>query len=61
MSRIGIAEKILHYLRDLMEDATDISWSSAKPAHAVLLCEMERGSLDWFNTEQVNRIRLAHA
>ena len=33
-------DKMLHYL---MEDATDFSWSSAKSAHAVLLCEMERG------------------
>ena len=54
-------DKMLHYLGDLMEDATDFSWSSAKSAHAVLLCEMERGSVDWFNTERIDRIRRAHA
>ena len=43
-----------------MEDATDFSWTSAKSAHAVLLCEMERGSLDWFNTDRIDRIRRAH-
>ena len=34
------------YLGDLMEDA-DFSWQGAKAAHAVLLCEMERGFLKW--------------
>ena len=45
-----IREKMIQYLSDLMEDATDFSWASAKAkaSHAVLLCEMERGSLDWF-------------
>ena len=36
---------MISYLGDLMEDATDFSWQGAKAAHAVLLCEMERGSL----------------
>ena len=54
-------DKMLHYLGDLMEDATDFSWSSAKSAHAVLLCEMERGSVDWFDTTRIDRIRRAHA
>ena len=31
-------DRMLHYLGDLMDDATDFSWSSAKSAHAVLLC-----------------------
>ena len=41
-------EKMLCYLGDLMEDTTDFSWGSAKSAHAVLMCQMERGSVDWF-------------
>ena len=36
---------MLCYLGDLMEDTTDFSWGSAKSAHAVLMCEMERGRL----------------
>ena len=44
-----------------MEDATDFSWANAKAAHAVLLCEMERGVLDWSHTERIARIRRAHA
>ena len=31
------------YMADLMEDATDFLWQGAKAAHAVLLCDMERG------------------
>ena len=39
------------YLGDLMEDATDFSWQGAKAAHAVLLCEMERGTVTWQDQE----------
>ena len=49
------------YLGDLMEDATDFSWQGAKAAHAVLMCEMERGSVRWEDTERLDRIRRAHA
>ena len=56
-----IRECMLWYLNDLMEDATDFSWGSAKAAHAVLLCEMERGSVTWTNTSRIDRIRRAHA
>ena len=56
-----IRERMLWYLNDLMEDATDFSWGSAKAAHAVLLCEMERGSVTWTNTSRIDRIRCVHA
>ena len=56
-----ICEKMIQYLSELMEDTTDFSWASAKAAHAVLLCEMERGSLDWEQTDKIHRIRRAHA
>ena len=52
---------MVSYLNDLMEDATDFSWQSAKAAHAVLLCEMERGSLQWEDMDRIDRIRRAHA
>ena len=54
-------DRMLHYLGDLMEDATDFNWSSVKSAHAVLMCEMERGSVDWFDTTRIDRIRCTHA
>ena len=37
---------MVSYLSDLREDATDLKLRS-KAAHAVLLCEMEWGSLQW--------------
>ena len=56
-----VREKMLWCLNELMEDASDFSWASAKACHAVLLCEMERGSLDWHNTNHIDRIQWAHA
>ena len=54
-------DTMVSYLGDLMEDATDFTWQGAKAAHAVLMCEMERGSLQWEDTDQIDRIRRAHA
>ena len=42
----------------LMEDAPG---RGAKAAHAVLLCEMERGSLQWEDTDRLDQILRAHA
>ena len=53
--------KMLSYMSDLMEDATDFSWQGAKAAHAVLLCEIERGTLTWEDTARIDRVRRAHA
>ena len=44
-----------------MEDTTDFSWQEAKAAHAVLLCEMEWGSLQWEDLDRIDHIRRAHA
>ena len=52
---------MLQYLADLMEDASDFSWASAKASHAVLLCEMEQGSIKWSYPPRIDRIRRAHA
>ena len=46
----GIREHMLWYLHDLMEDATDFMWGSAKAAHAVLFCKMERGTVSLSDT-----------
>ena len=56
-----IREKMLMYFADLMEDATDFSWSNAKAANAVILCEMERGRLTWKDSDRLDRLRRAHA
>ena len=54
-----VRECMLSYLNELMEDASDFAWGSAKAAHAVLLCEMERGTVTWHDTHRMDRIRRA--
>ena len=54
-------EKMIAYMADLMEDTTDFTWQGAKGAHAVLCCELERGTLTWDDSERIDRIRRAHA
>ena len=56
-----IREKMITYMGDLMEDATDFAWQGANAAHAVLLCEIERGVVSWQDTDRIDRIRRAHA
>ena len=52
---------MLDYLSVLMDDANDFSWQSAKASHAVLLCRMEEGKVEWSETSKIDRIRHPHA
>ena len=54
-------QNMLEYLSDIMEDSHDFGWGAAKGAHAVLLCKMEEGRLDWSETTKIDRIRRAYA
>ena len=57
-----VREHMLDYVIDLLDDATDFSWASAKASHAVLLCRMEQGEIgSWLETEKIDRVRRAHA
>ena len=51
---------MLEDMSELMEDDQDFRspWSSAKDAHAVLLCRMEEGKVNWNMTEKIARIRV---
>ena len=60
-SDVNTKNSMLEYLSELMEDAQDFGWTSAKGAHAVLLYKMEEGKLNWAMTEKIYRIRRAHA
>ena len=60
-SDYNVREKMIQYMGELMEDATDFSWQGAKAAHAILLCEFERGGTNWEDTARIDRIRRAHA
>ena len=52
---------MLDYLGNIMEDASDFSWDSAKACHAILLTNMEADRISWNETEKIDRIRRAHA
>ena len=56
-------EHMLDYVFNLLDDATDFSWASAKASHATLLCRMEQGKItgDWQEIEKIDRVRRAHA
>ena len=55
-------EFMLDYVINLLDDATDFFWASAKACHAVLLCRMEQGEVQsWSQTDKIDRIRRAHA
>ena len=49
-------DKMLVYLADMIEDARDFSWALAKAAHAVILCRMEDGKLNWADTQKLDRL-----
>ena len=48
---------ILDYSSEIMEDDSDFSWQSAKSSHAVLLCRMEEGKVEWSEITKIDRIR----
>ena len=50
---------MLNYLSDFIEDANDFSLHGAKEAHAVLMCDMERGAVTWDDTASIDRVRRA--
>ena len=52
---------MLDYLGNLMEDASDFSWESAKALHAIVLTNMEADRLQWTETNKLDRIHRAHA
>ena len=60
-SNVDTKNTMLDYLSEIMEDANDFSWQSAKASHAVLLCRMEEGKVNWSETTKIDRIRRAHA
>ena len=52
---------MLHFVINIMEEAMDFSWSTAKASHAVLLCNMEQGEIEcWHQVEKIDRVRHCH-
>ena len=60
-SSVDAKNAMLDYQNEIMEHANDFSWQSAKASHAVLLCRMEEGKVEWSETTKIDRIRRAHA
>ena len=56
-----VKNAMLEYLTDIMEDAQDLGWTSAKGAHALILCRMEEGQVNWLMSNKLARLRRAHA
>ena len=53
----NIKENMIDYVTELLQDACDYSWDSAKEAHAVLLHRMAGGIVDWTQLKEVYKIR----
>ena len=52
---------MLDYVINLLNDATDFSWSSAKASHVVLLCCMEQGEkAGWVDIKKIDRVSRAY-
>ena len=51
----------LQYLSNLLDDASDFSFDSAKACHAVVLTNMEQDRLSWSDTLELDRLRRQHA
>ena len=58
---VKIKNAMLEYMTDIMEDAQDFGWATANGAHALILCRMEEGKVDWLSSEKLDRLRRAHA
>ena len=56
-----VKNAMLEYITDIVEDAQDFGWAAAKGAHALILCRMEEGKVDWLNSEKLDRLRRAPA
>ena len=52
---------MLDYPGNLMEDASDFSWDSAKATHAILLTNMESDRVKWSKTEKIDWLHRAYA
>ena len=57
---IKIKNVMLDYT-DIMEDAQDFGWQSAKGAQALILCRMEEGKVNWLMSDKLDRLKRAHA
>ena len=48
---------MLEYFQQLIQDAQETNWFTAKSAHKVLFIEMKRGQISWKEARLVNQTR----
>ena len=48
---------MLRHFVSCMQDAIELSFPTAKRAHACVLQEMEKGTINWHNWEKIDRTR----
>ena len=56
-SDVNIRQNMLEYFRQLIQDAQETNWFTAKSAHKVLLIEMESGKISWKDARLINQMR----
>ena len=56
-----IRENMVEYLTELLQDACNYSWESAKGVHSVLLHWMQGDVVNWSNLKEVNKILKQYA
>ena len=59
-SETKIRENTMIYFTFLMQDAIELSTSTARRAHAAVLQEMERGKVNWIDLEAIKNIKNRH-
>ena len=52
---------MIEYLTELIQNACDYSWESAKGAHSVLLLRMADGVMNWGQVKEIQKIRKCYA
>ena len=55
-SNLKTKNLMLEYISDLMDDAQDFDFNSAKASLAVLLCHMEEGKVAWQETTKLTAL-----
>ena len=52
-----VKQNMLKHFVSLMQDCIELSFPTARHAHGMILQEMEKGNVDWTQTEKIEKIR----
>ena len=54
-------DNMIHYIIKLLRESIDGSFDSSRGAHAIVLQELERGSIAWADTNKIDEIRALYS